>query len=328
MRHVFAWLLAAALSFSAAAQTVTVSPAASPQRVLAPTTVSMLQVSASEFRVRVPVKNAPSLSTVVEYRFSKHATTNVWSITDATVKDLLGVATDVALSFANSVWEGAHGIGYTADAYQAGVTYDFFGAGHGNEARTGFTARVDRRDVGLAYAVGREIVISQTMDVLKPVGTDAGTTIGTATMRHTIDASGVRVDRTVTITTPGLSYRTAYGAMMPTNNVSFNRSQAGTGPPVEILTNNTVTETGKTASFYQVFNTDTGVNPYRLRVTLAYGTPEKDTPWSAVTAPEGWFFSRADHGKWYLNFVGDTVTAVTPGLTTVHAQLYDVIYEP
>lgn len=280
-------------------------------------------VSASDFRVQIPVINASSRRIVSEYQFEKQST-DVWSITNCTVKDLRGGVADIVLTEPDSVWEYAMQIGDQAEGgYPTG--YDFFGCGHLNESRQSLSITVDNVEVGVASAGGVQIVITQTMNILKPAGTGAGGTIGTGTLKHTINSYGVMVSHTHTITTASLSYRTAYGAMMPVSNTKFNRSQAGSDTAIAFTGSNTITDTGQTDTTYKVYHTDTSVNPYQLRVTLSYGKPEFNTAFSAVAAPKGWFYDRTEYGKWYLNWVGDSVTAETVNTLRVHRQLYEVL---
>ena len=289
-----------------------------------PAHVTLTPVSASEFLVRVPVKNGISAQVVAEYRFSRHATTHVWWISNCTVKDLRGGVSDIVLTEPDSVWGYAMQIGAQSDGgFPTG--YGFYGEGHGNETRLTLSIKIDDVEIGPVSGGGARIVIDQTMSILKPAGTGAGGVIGNGTLKHTIESSGVRIDHTHTITAAGLSYRTAYGAMMPVSNTRFDRSQAGSDAAKAITGSNTVTDTGRTHAYYQAYHSDRSVNPYRLKVTLPSGRPELDTPFSDVTAPKAWFFDGTAYGKWYLNWIGDTVTAITQGSTSTHQQFYEVI---
>ncbi len=124
--------------------------------------------------------------------------------------------------------------------------------------------------------------------------------------------------------------------MSPTNNDVFDTCQSGSAS-APILKNGTVALTGQVTGPYKVLNTAAAtklLNPYVMTMTLPYGGPALNKPFSIrsesrrsrrlsdVTAPKAYFLDNSPYGKWYANFVGDTIDPVIPGATATCRQVY------
>lgn len=283
--------------------------------------------SASEIRVWNPVLSAPNPNIVTEWKLSKHATSNVWAIRLLTGRDLRGRISDVVLSYDLSVFEYAHQIGYTSDTYTSATTYDYYGCHHGHESRTSLSVKMDGVEVGIGPGPnvwGSSLVIEQAMNILKPVGTDVGVQIGTGTLKHTYSATGLVVEHTHdidTVTFTGateLSYRTAYGAMMPGAHTVFNRGQSGADTPVVVDAGADIPSTGQQDATYSFYNTDTSVNPFKMVLTLPTGGPETTLGWANANTPSAFLHDRNDYPKWYVCWIRDAKVAAVDSAHQTH----------
>jgi hypothetical protein len=260
----------------------------------------------------------------------------MWSLQGLYARDLTGATPDKQLSDTTdgSVYEYAMQIGYSSEPYGAN-NYTYYGMGHGAERRTSLTMTLDDVDMSnLATGssmTGQNFVVNQSCDILKPVGTNAGAKIGTCTVKHTFNSSGLLVDHTHDIDTDTytgpteLSYRTAYGAMLPGSSTNFNRAQSGNNNPLSLLAGNAILESGKQESVYTLYNSDTSINPYRVRLTLPSGKPELNVGWTYASPPSTYLFDRSAYVKWYIDWIKDSKV---PAMDSIHQQKYDVIYTP
>lgn len=239
----------------------------------------------------------------VEWQMRAHAT-GCWGI--------WGVrGSGIPLIEEGSTMEYAFQIGRTADPYQSGATYDFVGGGHGSEALV--SAEFSER------ASGAELVVSQIIHALMPKGALAGAAIGVTHLRHRFTALGVQVEHSHAITMPGLSYRTAYAAMLPGHRAAVDSAQCDDGPVVALRRDGSIPATALRGKTYRLWHSDRTANPYTLRMSLE--SPEATAGWSLASPPGAWLYDRPDYCKWYVNWIGDEKRPAQP---SIHRQTYTI----
>lgn len=217
-----------------------------------------------------------------------------------------------------STMEYAFQIGRTVDPYQSGTTYDFTGGGHGSEALVSASFMLDGKPFNLD-ATGAELVVSQVIHTLMPKGSMAGLVVGVTHLRHRFTALGVQVEHSHAVTTPGLSYRTAYAAMLPGHRHAIDSAQCDGGEVFRLKRDGSIPVTGLRGRTYRLWHSDKAVNPYTLSMSLE--SPEATAGWTLAAPPGAWLYDRPDYCKWYVNWIGDDKRPAGP---SIHRQTYTV----
>lgn len=275
--------------------------------------ITVTKISVSEIRVVLPIASGKSC----EWRLQKNSTTGVWVISS-----LFGVVGSncIRLSEEGSTFEYANQIGLTSDTYASGSTYDFYGGGHGSELCQAISMIVDGSQFTSPTSVCDEFIITQSILTKKPVGVGAGNIIGASTLTHRFSGESLIIEHSHAITASGLSYRTAYGAMLPGYLPTMNRAQCDGGTIYNIANSNIVALTGLSGKSYSMWHSDPSVNPFKT--TMEIDLPEiSGVGWTLSAPPQAWFWDGTTYPKWYANWIADTPTTAR---ASVHKQKYTV----
>lgn len=288
--------------------------------------VSVTRISATEFRVCVPLVNAPSSTTVAEYRL-KQTASGMWSIQGCYGRDLTGQTADVQLSDTtdSSVWEYAIQVG-VADAPQG--SFEYYGLAHGHETPLTFSLLVDGVEVSAmatgAVVRGKTCIAYQTANAKLPKNSDGSpngvTVIGAASLRHTFNPDGMLVEHTHVLDA-GYQSLTAYAAMQPASATNINRFQINALPVRTPTESGNTIDVGTLATTYSAWHvTD---HQYRLNMSLPSGGPDINGDWSHAGPDYGFFLDDASR-KMRICYVGSTYANRLNTGTTSHQTRYTV----
>lgn len=265
--------------------------------------------SGGDYRILLPLHGGRAVEWLMR---PVHPATGVYGLWSA-----CGVAGSVLtpLIEEGSTLEYAFQVGLSADPYQSGTTFDFVGGGHASELLQAMSVTLDGKSIS-GGGVGDELVISQIIKTLMPRGAMKDQVIGATHLRHRFTAAGVQVEHSHAITMPGISYRTAYAAMLPGHKLTANMARCDNGPAIPLKLDSTIPVSGLIGKVYSLWHSDQAVNPYRLSVSLE--APELGGGSASAGA---WLYDRPTYPKWYVNWVGDIKT---PAVYSIHRQTYAV----
>ena len=272
--------------------------------------IHVSKFSTTEWRVIAPVLSAPDQQVVAEWRLNKPAGHTIWEISELFGRDQRVPASDVTLSAAGgSVYEYAWVVGIT-DAAQIG--FDFYGNAHGAETLLTVTFVLDGIDIS-DFSVGsaqdgQSLIVTQTKNILLPKNADGSTNlstvIGSGTLVHTLDTTGVLVTHTHTFQAGYQGY-TCYAAMLPNNFANFDRVAVNGGAAYTHVGDDSVQFTTTQITDVAVWN-NAATHRYQLNMTLPSGGPAVPSDWTNAGPDYGYFTDSPIRGKTYVLYVNDT----------------------